>query len=381
MALDLPLPKMVYGHGWLIVDGDKMSKSKGNVVDPVQLIDEFGADAIRYFLLREINLGQDGNFSRDALITRINADLANDLGNLLHRTLNMIGKFQDGVVEEAQGESEIDRAFLADAESAIAAYEREMEEMKLQSAIKTTWAFISRANKYIDETMPWALAKDAAKKQELTNTLYNLAESLRRISVLIEPFMPETAAKIWHQLGMEGDFSRVRFADVRMWGGFLAGTHVGSPEQLFPRIEVEAEEKPTTQGKKGSAAKSQEAQKKQGKAEKTNVAAPADGVITIDDFNRVDLRVAEIRKAERVPDTAKLMRLTVSLGTEEREVVSGIAEFYAADELVGRKVVLVANLKPAKIRGIRSHGMILCTADESGLRLVEPVASAGSKVK
>ena len=381
MALDLPLPKMVYGHGWLIVDGDKMSKSKGNVVDPVQLIDEFGADAIRYFLLREINLGQDGNFSRDALITRINADLANDLGNLLHRTLNMIGKFQDGVVEEAQGESAIDRAFLADAESAIAAYEREMEEMKLQSAIKTTWAFVSRANKYIDETMPWALAKDAAKKRELTNTLYNLAESLRRISVLIEPFMPETAEKIWRQLGLGEDFSRVRFADVRTWGGFLAGTHVGSPEQLFPRIEVEAEEKPTMQGKEGSAAKSQEAQKKQGKAEKANVAAPADDVITIDDFNRVDLRVAEIQKAERVPDTAKLMRLTVSLGTEEREVVSGIAEFYAADELVGRKVVLVANLKPAKIRGIRSHGMILCTADESGLHLVEPTASAGSKVK
>ena len=384
MALDLPLPKMVYGHGWLIVDGDKMSKSKGNVVDPVQLIDEFGADAIRYFLLREINLGQDGNFSRDALITRINADLANDLGNLLHRTLNMIGKFQDGVVEEAQGESAIDRAFLADAASAIAAYECEMEEMKLQSAIKTAWAFISRANKYIDETMPWALAKDTAKKQELANTLYNLAESLRRISVLIEPFMPETAAKIWRQLGLGEDFSRVRFADVRTWGGFQAGTHVGSPEQLFPRIEVETEEKPKQEGKEGSAAKSQEAQKKQEKAkkaEKAKEAATADGIITIDDFNRVDLRVAEIRKAERVPDTAKLMRLTVSLGTEEREVVSGIAEFYAADELVGRKVVLVANLKPAKIRGIRSHGMILCTADESGLRLVEPAASAGSKVK
>ena len=232
--------------------------------------------------------------------------------------------------------------------------------------------------------MPWALAKDAAKKQELANTLYNLAESLRRISVLIEPFMPETAAKIWRQLGLGEDFSRVRFADVRTWGGFQAGTHVGSPEQLFPRIEVETEEKPKQEGKKGSAAKSQEAQKKQEKAkkaEKTNAAATADGIITIDDFNRVDLRVAEIRKAERVPDTAKLMRLTVSLGTEEREVVSGIAEFYAADELVGRKVVLVANLKPAKIRGIRSHGMILCTADESGLRLVEPAASAGSKVK
>ena len=378
MALDLPLPKMVYGHGWLIVDGDKMSKSKGNVVDPLLLIDEFGADAIRYFLLREINLGQDGNFSRDALITRINADLANDLGNLLHRTLNMIGKFQGGVVEKALGESAIDRAFLDEAQKAIDAYEREMEGMKLQSAIKTTWAFISRANKYIDETMPWALAKDAAKKQELTNTLYNLAESLRRISVLIEPFMPETAAKIWRQLGIAQDFSAVRLADVHAWGGFPASTHVASPEQLFPRIEV-AEEKPTAEGRKGSAAKSQEPQKKQ-KAEKAKHDSPADGIITIDEFRRVDLRVAEILRAERVPDTEKLMRLQVSLGDEEREIVSGIAEFYTAEELVGKKIILVANLKPAKIRGIRSHGMLLCAKSEGSLTLVEVDAPAGSAV-
>ena len=378
MALDLPLPKMVYGHGWLIVDGDKMSKSKGNVVDPLLLIDEFGADAIRYFLLREINLGQDGNFSRDALITRINADLANDLGNLLHRTLNMIGKFQGGVVEKALGESAIDRAFLDEAQKTIDAYEREMEGMKLQSAIKTTWAFISRANKYIDETMPWALAKEAAKKQELTNTLYNLAESLRRISVLIEPFMPETAAKIWRQLGITQDFSAVRLADVRAWGGFPAGTHVASPEQLFPRIEV-AEEKPTAEGRKGSTTKSQEPQKKQ-KAEKAKHDAPADGIITIEEFRRVDLRVAEILRAERVPDTEKLMRLQVSLGDEEREIVSGIAEFYTAEELVGKKIILVANLKPAKIRGIRSHGMLLCAKSEGSLTLVEVDAPAGSAV-
>ena len=378
MALDLPLPKMVYGHGWLIVDGDKMSKSKGNVVDPLLLIDEFGADAIRYFLLREINLGQDGNFSRDALITRINADLANDLGNLLHRTLNMIGKFQGGVVEKALGESAIDRAFLDEAQKTIDAYEREMEGMKLQSAIKTTWAFISRANKYIDETMPWALAKEAAKKQELTNTLYNLAESLRRISVLIEPFMPETAAKIWRQLGIAEDFSAVRLADVRAWGGFPAGTHVASPEQLFPRIEV-AEEKPTAEGRKGSTTKSQEPQKKQ-KAEKAKHDAPADGIITIEEFRRVDLRVAEILRAERVPDTEKLMRLQVSLGDEEREIVSGIAEFYTAEELVGKKIILVANLKPAKIRGIRSHGMLLCAKSEGSLTLVEVDAPAGSAV-
>ena len=253
-----------------------------------------------------------------------------------------------------------------------------MEGMKLQSAIKTTWAFISRANKYIDETMPWALAKDAAKKQELTNTLYNLAESLRRISVLIEPFMPETAAKIWRQLGIAQDFSAVRLADVRAWGGFPAGTHVASPEQLFPRIEV-TEEKPTAEGRKGSTTKSQEPQKKQ-KAEKAKHDAPADGIITIEEFRRVDLRVAEILRAERVPDTEKLMRLTVSLGDEEREIVSGIAEFYTAEELVGKKIILVANLKPAKIRGIRSHGMLLCAKSEGSLTLVEVDAPAGSAV-
>ena len=384
MALDLPLPKKVYGHGWLIVDGDKMSKSKGNVVDPVQLIDEFGADAIRYFLLREINLGQDGNFSRDALITRINADLANDLGNLLHRTLNMIGKFQGGVVEKSLGESEIDKAFLAEAERTLSDYERDMEDMKLQDAIKGTWAFISRANKYIDETMPWALAKDEARKQELANTLYNLAESLRRISVLIEPFMPETAAKIWHQLGLAGDFRTVRFEDVRAWGGFAAGTRVNLPEQLFPRIEIEDEDKKgAAAAEKASARKAQKAETKplEGNKGKKDGKGAAEGIVTIDEFSRVDLRVAEILSAERVPETDKLMRVRVSLGTEEREIVSGIAEYYAPEELVGRKVVLVANLKPAKIRGIRSHGMLLCASGAEGLSLVEPAAAAGSRVK
>ncbi|MBQ1509591.1 MAG: methionine--tRNA ligase, partial [Selenomonadaceae bacterium] len=209
MALDLPLPKMIYGHGWLIVDGDKMSKSKGNVVDPLALIKEFSADAIRYFLLREINLGQDGNFSRDALITRINSDLANDLGNLLHRTLNMIGKFQAGSLMAPQGESEIDASLKADAMKTVKAYGEEMEAMQMSSAIKMVWAFVSRANKYIDETAPWVLAKDAGRKQELANTMYNLVESLRIISVLISPYMPVTAERIWKQLGLPKEFSGV----------------------------------------------------------------------------------------------------------------------------------------------------------------------------
>ncbi len=379
MALDLPLPKLIYGHGWLIVDGEKMSKSKGNVIDPLKLIEEFGADAIRYFLLREINPAQDGNFSRDALITRINADLANDLGNLLHRTLNMIGKFQGGIVEKAHGESAIDQAFLADAEKAISAYEQEMASMQLQSAIKTVWAFISRANKYIDETMPWALFKDAKKKQTLNNTLYHLAESLRRISVLIEPFMPQTATKIWHQLGLLEDFADVRFNDVRSWGGFLAGTKVAKPEQLFPRIEVDKEPMYVADKKNISDKKLPREQKKPMK--KQNPTAAVEGVVTIDEFSRINLRVAKILTAKRVAGTEKLMQLKVTLNDEEREIVSGIAQFYQADELVGKKVVLVENLKPAKIRGIRSHGMVLCALENDRLYLIEPDAPVGSKVK
>lgn len=238
MALDLPLPKKVYGHGWLIVDGDKMSKSKGNVVDPIGLIDEFSADAIRYFLLREINLGQDGNFSRDALIQRINSDLANDLGNLLHRTLNMIGKFQNGVVLAPAAPSDIDKSLIADAEETLAFFEENMEKMELSLTIKKVWAFISRANKYIDETTPWALAKDETKKAELATVMYNLVESLRHISVMIAPFMPTTAGRIWQQLNFAEPFSEAMLTDIEGWGGTPANLKVGTPEQLFPRIEV-----------------------------------------------------------------------------------------------------------------------------------------------
>ena len=373
MSLDLPLPKQIYGHGWLIVDGDKMSKSKGNVVDPNLLIDEFGADAIRYFLLREIALGQDGNFSRDALIGRINADLANDLGNLLHRTLNMIGKFQNGVIEAATTKNETDAALIADAAELLAAYESGMENMEISPVMKKLWAFIGRANKYIDETAPWALAKDAAKKAELATVMYNLAESLRVISVLISPFMPETAPKIWAQLGMTGDIWDVRLDAVKAWGGLPAGQHIGQAEPIFPRIEVEKEEQPAKQEKQKAA------QKQEKKTEKAE--AGAEGVITIDEFKKTELRVAEVVAAERVPKTDKLMKLTLSLGEETREVVSGIADAYTAEELVGKHVILVANLKPAKLRGIMSHGMVLAASDGEKLRLIETDMPAGSVVR
>lgn len=378
MALDLPLPKKVYGHGWLIVDGDKMSKSKGNVVDPIGLIDEFGADAIRYFLLREINLGQDGNFSRDALIGRINSDLANDLGNLLHRTLSMTLKFQDGVVAAPAGESDVDRALKAEARETVAFFEKNMEDMQLSLTIKKVWAFISRANKYIDETAPWALAKDPAKEQELANVLYNLTEALRVISVLISPFMPTTAVRIWQQLGLVQDFASVRTEDIEQWGGVPAGLHVGTPEQLFPRIEVEKEEA----APQPAAAKQEKKEKKDKKDKQAQEALP-EGIISIDTFGKVQLRVAEVKAAEPVPKADKLLKLTLSLGegVPERQVVSGIAPWYAPADLVGKHVVLVANLKPAKLRGVRSEGMILAAGDGKDLKILEVDMPAGTEVR
>ena len=235
MAANLPLPKQIYGHGWLVIGDEKMSKSKGNVVDPMLLIDEFSADALRYFLLREITLGLDGTFSRDALIGRINADLANDLGNLLHRTLNMINKFQHGIVTAPDGESSIDQSLKSDARATVEEYRRLMDQLELSSAIKTTWAFVSRSNKYIDETAPWKLAKDASKSQELSNVLYNLAESLRIIAVLISPFMPTTARAIFDQLQLE-KFVEVQLEDVEAFGAFPGKHAIGKPQQLFPRI-------------------------------------------------------------------------------------------------------------------------------------------------
>lgn len=369
MALDLPLPKKVYGHGWLIVDGDKMSKSKGNVVDPIGLIDEFGADAIRYFLLREINLGQDGNFSRDALIQRINSDLANDLGNLLHRTLNMIGKFQDGVVLSPQGESEIDKSLKADAAETVKFFDENMQKMELSLTIKKVWAFISRANKYIDETAPWALAKDETKKQELANVMYNLVESLRHISVLIEPFMPITAERIWQQLNLPQAFAEVQLDDIRAWGGTPADLKVGTPEQLFPRIEVEKEEQPKPA--------KQPKQKKEKKAEKK-----ADsGEVTFDEFSKIQLRVVKVLEAEPVPETEKLLKLKVDLGTEQRELVSGIAKHYAPADLIGKNVVMVVNLKPAKIRGVVSHGMVLAASAGEDLKVLSVDMPVGAIVK
>ena len=376
-AMGVELPQKVYGHGWLVIDGDKMSKSKGNVIDPLALIDEFGADAIRYFLLREIVFGNDGNFSRDALITRINSDLANDLGNLLHRTVSMIEKYHGGVVTNAGVSEDVDEDLQALVKTTVANFEKDMDAMEINSAIKGVWALISRANKYIDETGPWILAKDEAKAARLQTVMYNLAETLRVVAILVAPFIPSTSPKIYTQLGLEVP-AEFLLTDAEF--GKMKSTKVQKGEPLYPRIEI-AEDGATIIG---------------GKRYEPKVEAPAPAVeepkiemepikeeITIDAFEKIDLRVGTVKAAEKVKKSKKLLKLQVMIGEEERTIVSGIAQYYEPEALIGRNVIVIANLAPAKLFGIESFGMLLAASDGNGnLVLADaPGMASGSRVK
>mgnify|MGYP004466726037 FL=1 len=360
MALGLELPKQVFGHGWLLVDGGKMSKSKGNVVDPVVLVNIFGADAVRYYLLREIPFGSDGLFNNEIFIKKVNTDLANDLGNLLSRTIAMVYKYFDGVIQAPTCKEAIDDELINLALSTPGKVEASIDALKIPEALESIWTLISRANKYIDETTPWILAKDEEKKERLGTVLYNLLETLRFVSVMISPFLTETSVKINDQLNTKV----TTWESLKEFNGTVAGDKVVKGDVIFPRIDVE-EKLAELEALKPAPVKP---------ANEELVKNPIKEEITIDDFDKIDLRVVKVLECEPVKKAKKLLKLKVDLGGEERQVISGIAQYYKPEELVGKYVVLVANLKPVKLRGELSQGMILAAApsDDSELVLVNP---------
>lgn len=378
MAADLPLPKQVFGHGWVLLNSGKMSKSKGNVVDPNVLLDKYGVDAIRYFLLREISTGADGYYSEEALVKRINTDLANDFGNLVSRTVAMIDKYFGGLVPQAAAEpaspfdAELKELACSVGNEAAAC----LEKMDFPNALAAIWKLISRANKYIDETAPWVLAKDDSKKAVLGTVLYNLMESIRISTILLAPFMPLVPGKVAEQTGqaLEG----CTWADGCTWGKTATGVKVCKKDAIFPRIDPKSLELPKEAVKK-EAAKAEQPAKTAAKTEakkEAKVEAPATvkAQITYDDFAKLDLRVVEVLACSKVEKADKLLQFTLKMGDEIRTVVSGIAKFYEnPEELVGKKLVLVANLAPKKIRGIVSHGMLLSAAtdDDSLLEVLQ----------
>lgn len=360
MALDLPLPKQVFGHGWILFgDGQKMSKSRGNLVDPIMLCDRYGTDALRYFLIREFSLNDDGLFTNEALIKRINFDLANDLGNLLSRTVAMVNKYFEGVLPSEQRPGNLDNELIGFAINLKKDYELKMNNFRFASALADVWLLISKCNKYIDETMPWKLGKDKSCYDRLAAVLYNLCEVLRIISIFISPVMPETALRIQEQIGASAKVCTFDMADS--WGMLPENVKVTNPVALFPRIDVEKEikelEKILTSGNSKTSEKGENVEDKD--EDKVNL-------VGIEDFAKIKLKVAKVISCEPVKKSKKLLKLILNDGVAERTVVSGISQYYMPEDMIGKSIILVSNLKPAKLCGVESHGMILAATCPDG---------------
>lgn len=360
MALGVELPKKVYGHGWLLIGGDKMSKSKGNVVDPFVLSERYGVDAVRYFLLREVPFGSDGVYTNEALLNRTNADLANDLGNLVSRTTAMITQYFGGIIPDGSYREEIDNELVSLCEEALEKVRRDVDNLLIPESLAEIFKLIQRANKYIDETTPWILAKDESKKQRLGTVLYNLAETIRISAVLLSPFMPDTAQRIFDdlQLGKLPD----SFDSVKTFGLLESGKPVVKGKALFPRIDV----------KKELVELEKFVEKHEKKQEKPAESNEEKGLISIDEFSKIELATAKVLTCEKVEKSDKLLKLTLDVGGKQRTVVSGIAQYYTPEYMVGKTVVIVKNLKPVKLKGILSEGMILCASNGKDVVFVSP---------
>ncbi len=377
-SLDLTPPMQVFAHGWWTADGEKMSKSKGNVIDPGQLAEELAqragasvetaVDAIRYFVLREVAFGLDGDFSHLALVQRFNSDLANDLGNLLSRTLTMLERYCQGTVPEPTTLQTAGNALAEAASKLLPDLDPLLNELAFHRALARLWEYVRLVNRYVDEQAPWALARDPAQRRKLDTVLYNQVEGLRIVALLLFPFMPHTAASMWHQLGIQGDIATQHLPQATVWGGTRPGTSIQPGEHLFPRIDTGhpvSEAKPTAKGAD------------------TPVQEAPSVTLSFEEFQRLDLRVARILSAEPVPKANKLLKLTVDLGREQRTVVAGVAESYRPETLVGKNIILVANLAPRTLRGIESQGMVLAADSDSQMVLAgfDAAVQPGSKVK